>query len=166
MTTTAAPLAWSWWRRARPCGAAAHAPCCCTCLARSATRAHTTLLQPIAAHAADAGIVAEALGPTPWFLLAHADPLYAPAAGSAKLAQKLGSNLWPEWKLDVASAMPTFNVDAILQATAWRRLAGHPGLAGQTQAQFFNSAAWTSVLQAHPELTVTVLTLRAANIDV
>lgn len=124
-----------------------------------------TLLQPIAAHAADAGLVAEAVGPTPWLVLAHADPLYAPPAGTVKLAQQVGSNLWPEWKLDVASAMPTFNVDAILQATAWRRLAGHPGLAGQTQAQFFNSSAWTSVLQAHPELTVTVLTLRAANVD-
>jgi hypothetical protein len=127
--------------------------------------APATLVQAIAAHPVDSGILMEALGPTPWLALAHADPLFQPAAGSVKLAQRIGTNLWPEWKLDAASPAPTFNVDAILQATAWRRLAGHPGLAGQTASQFFNSAAWTSVLQADPELTLTVLTLRAANVD-
>ncbi len=127
--------------------------------------APATLSQAVAAHPVDSGIVMEALGPTPWLALAHADPLFQPAAGSVKLAQTIGTNLWPEWRLDAASATPTFNVDAILQATAWRRLAGHPGLAGQTASQFFNSAAWTSLLQAQPELTLTVLTLRAANVD-
>lgn len=123
------------------------------------------LAQPIAAHPADVGIVAGALGPTPWLGLAHADPIYGVSVGSTSVSQILGASVWPEWGLDSAVTLPTFNVDAILQATAWRRLDGHPGLAGATADQFFNSSNWTALLQAQPELSVTWLMLRAASID-
>jgi hypothetical protein len=130
------------------------------------TAASATLLaKPVAAHPVDFGVLAMAVGPTPTISLAVGDPLYLSGQPGVHLVQLLGTNLWPEWTLDPAVPTPMLNLDAVLQATAWKQLATHPSTAGMTQTQFFESAAWSKLLFANPTLTVTVFGLRGPRID-
>jgi hypothetical protein len=130
------------------------------------TQASSTLLaKPVAAHPVDFGVLPQAIGLTPTVAILTGDPLYLAGGPGVHLVQALGTNLWPDWQLDPSSPQPIFNLDSILQATAWKRLAGHPSMAGVTAAQYFESAAWTKLLFARPTLSLTTCGLRGGRID-
>ncbi len=123
------------------------------------------LAKPVLAHPVDFAVLQQAIGPIPTAGILVGDPLFLSGHPGVHLVQTLGSNLWPNWGLDPASPLPMFNLDAVLQATAWKRLANHPAMAGMTSTQFFESAAWTKLLFARPTLSLTLFGLRGGRID-